>query len=205
MRPASTPGPRESRVLPHRPARAPATWESPGRPHFGQGPAPRPPRGPRPLGPQPSTPPRAAARALGRGEACAAHKPRDLPLGRHEAHLKDSDPHSHRRLENNDGSASTSERAPAGQPNALKDGGSPGRPCGRVGVASGALLQRDAPRVRLARRPPTIPGSPALPPEKSLRRPAECWGWRGEWPEVCSWRSLSSAFLDSIFESSRSV
>lgn len=45
-------------------------------------------------------------------------------------------------------------RAPAGQPNALKDGGFPGSPCEKVGVAADALARRCSPRTRCYRSLP---------------------------------------------------
>lgn len=94
MRPASTQRPRESRDLPHRPARAPATWKAPDARISGRGPLrglteARAPSG-RSLahchGPRPTR------RERQEGEDYAEHSPLYLPPSLHEAHLKDSDP-----------------------------------------------------------------------------------------------------------------
>lgn len=74
---ASTRRPRESRVLPHRPARAPATWEARGARICGRGPLRGLTEARAPSGRSPAHRhgPRAAGRALQEGEARAENNP----------------------------------------------------------------------------------------------------------------------------------
>lgn len=115
MGPASIRRPRESRVLPHRPARAPATWEARGARICGRGPLRGLTEARAPSGRSPAH--RHGPRAARYRKARPARRPTlgGRLLSLREAYLKDADPHRLHGFKNNDGSVSTSERPRASQ------------------------------------------------------------------------------------------
>lgn len=164
MRPAFTQRPRESRILPHRPAGIPATWKAPGARISDRGPL----RG------------LAAARAPSGRSPAHRHGPRGPSGAERKVRpaystifctfssvskkltskiLSPQSPQLHEQRQKR-----LYFRAPAGQPNALKDGGFPGSPCAQVGVAADALAWRCSLRMR---RYGNLPQSSGVPPSCS--------------------------------------
>lgn len=143
---------------PHRPTparRDPCHVESPRRPHLRPGPAPWPRRGPRPSGRGPAhrqgpRGPRGGAERKVRPAQSTAL--RSFSSVSKKLTSKIRSPRSPQLQEQRQ--TRLDFRGPAGQPNALKDGGFPGSPCGQVGVAADALAKRCSPRTRRYRSLP---------------------------------------------------
>lgn len=148
MRPASTQRPRESRILPHRPAGIPATWKAPGARISDRGPLRDPTEARAPSGRSPAQRhgprgPRGAERKVRPAQSTILCTFSSVSKKLTSKILIPQSPRLHEQRQKR-----LYFRAPAGQPNALKDGGFPSSPCGKVGVATGALARRCSLRTR---------------------------------------------------------